>query len=80
MEAVKPNNEQELYQEWIDADLFKPDGLSDRSSDPYTLVLPPPNVTGNLHIGHALNVTIQDILWRYHKGEGRNCLWIPGTE
>src|SRR6185436_8096011 len=48
--------------------------------EPYTIVIPPPNVTGSLHIGHALNNTIQDILIRWRRMQGRNTLWIPGMD
>ena len=48
--------------------------------DPYTIVIPPPNVTGSLHMGHALNNTLQDILIRYHRMRGRDVLWQPGTD
>ena len=65
------------YQFWLDKDLFKsvPDGR-----EPYTIVLPPPNVTGVLHMGHMLNNTIQDILIRRARMEGKNSLWVPGTD
>ena len=65
------------YQFWLDKDLFKsvPDGR-----EPYTIVIPPPNVTGVLHMGHMLNNTIQDILIRRARMEGKNALWVPGTD
>src|SRR5215469_11838669 len=47
---------------------------------PYTIMMPPPNVTGSLHIGHALNFTLQDVLVRYHRMQGRDVLWQPGTD
>ena len=65
------------YQYWIDNKLFssKPDGR-----EPYTIVIPPPNVTGVLHMGHVLNETIQDILVRRARMEGKNACWVPGTD
>ena len=65
------------YQFWLDKDLFKstPD-----EREPYTIVIPPPNVTGVLHMGHMLNNTIQDILIRRARMEGKNALWVPGTD
>ena len=65
------------YQYWLDNKLFhsEPDGR-----DPYTIVIPPPNVTGVLHMGHVLNETIQDILVRRARLEGKNACWVPGTD
>ena len=69
--------EGKCYQYWLDNKLFssKPDGR-----DPYTVVIPPPNVTGVLHMGHMLNNTIQDILVRRARMEGKNACWVPGTD
>ena len=69
--------ESKWYQYWLDNKLFssKPDGR-----DPYTIVIPPPNVTGVLHMGHMLNNTIQDILVRRARMEGKNACWVPGTD
>ncbi len=69
--------ESKWYQYWLDNKLFasKPDGR-----EPYTIVIPPPNVTGVLHMGHMLNNTIQDILIRRARMEGKNALWVPGTD
>ena len=65
------------YQYWLDNKIFssKPDGR-----EPYTVVIPPPNVTGVLHMGHMLNNTIQDILVRRARMEGKNACWVPGTD
>src|SRR5262245_46173988 len=52
----------------------------DEAREPYTIVIPPPNVTGSLHVGHALNNTLQDILIRWRRMQGRNALWMPGTD
>ena len=69
--------ESKWYQYWLDNKLFssKPDGR-----EPYTIVIPPPNVTGVLHMGHMLNNTIQDILVRRARMEGKNACWAPGTD
>ena len=71
------NIEGKWYQYWLDHQLFRsrPD-----SRDPYTIVIPPPNVTGVLHMGHMLNNTIQDILVRKARLDGKNALWVPGTD
>ena len=70
--------EEEIYQEWDEKGYFKPS--EDKSKKPYTIVIPPPNITGKLHMGHALDETIQDILIRYKRMQGYNALWIPGTD
>ena len=81
MELAKTYNPEEVegkwYQYWNDNNLFssKPDGR-----EPYTVVIPPPNVTGVLHMGHMLNETIQDILVRRARMEGKNACWVPGTD
>ncbi|MCQ8186377.1 valine--tRNA ligase [Parvularcula maris] len=68
--------EPELYREQEEAGLFKPSG----EGEPYAIVIPPPNVTGSLHVGHALNNTLQDILCRYRRRQGRRVLWQFGTD
>ena len=81
MELATKYNPQDVeskwYQYWLDNKLFasKPDGR-----EPYTIVIPPPNVTGVLHMGHMLNNTIQDILVRRARMEGKNACWVPGTD
>jgi len=70
--------EEKLYKEWESRGLFHAE--PDPARTPYTIVIPPPNVTGILHMGHALNNTIQDILIRYQRMRGANALWIPGTD
>ncbi len=72
------NFEEEIYKNWEEKGYFKPD--SDRTKVPYTIVIPPPNITGKLHMGHALDNTIQDILIRYKRMQGFNTLWVPGTD
>jgi valyl-tRNA synthetase len=64
--------------EWLDTHLFHAE--PDPTRTPYSIVIPPPNVTGNLHMGHALNGTIQDVLTRYHRMLGENACWLPGTD
>jgi valyl-tRNA synthetase len=70
--------ETRLYEEWEKRGLFKP-GRKPKAR-PFTIVIPPPNVTGSLHMGHALNNTIQDILCRFERMRGRDVLWQPGTD
>ena len=70
--------EDRLYQKWLDKKYFHAE--VDRSKKPFTIVMPPPNVTGQLHMGHALDNTMQDILIRYKRMQGYNALWQPGTD
>ena len=70
--------EEKWYEKWEERDYFKPS--EDKTKTPYTIVIPPPNITGKLHMGHALDDTIQDILIRYKRMQGYNTLWLPGTD
>ena len=70
--------EDKIYKFWEDGEFFKADAHSNKP--PYSIVIPPPNVTGVLHMGHALDGTLQDILTRYHRMSGYEALWIPGTD
>lgn len=74
--------EPRLYAQWEESGLFAPRAAqaTDGAADAYSIVIPPPNVTGSLHIGHALNNTLQDILARYHRMRGKAVLWLPGTD
>ncbi|MFN4287523.1 MAG: valine--tRNA ligase [Brevundimonas sp.] len=74
--------EPRLYKQWEESGLFAPRAraATDGAADAYSIVIPPPNVTGSLHIGHALNNTLQDILARYHRMKGKAVLWLPGTD
>jgi valyl-tRNA synthetase len=74
--------EPRLYAQWEESGLFAPRAAkpTDGAADAYSIVIPPPNVTGSLHIGHALNNTLQDILARYHRMKGKAVLWLPGTD
>ncbi len=70
--------EEHWFQLWIDRGYFKADPA--RDGDPFSIVIPPPNVTGQLHLGHALNVTLQDVIVRTRRMQGFNTLWVPGTD
>ena len=70
--------EDRIYKNWEEKGYFKPS--IDKTKKPYTIVIPPPNITGKLHMGHALDETYQDILIRYKRMCGYNALWIPGTD
>ncbi len=69
--------EDRIYQQWLEEGKFKP---AEGKEPPFTIVMPPPNVTGILHMGHALNNSLQDILTRYYRMSGRTTLWLPGTD
>ncbi len=70
--------EEEIYKEWEEANVFAPS--MDKSKEAYCIMMPPPNVTGKLHMGHALDSTIQDILIRFKRMQGYNTLWLPGSD
>lgn len=70
--------EERLYQKWLDQKYFHAE--ADKSKKPFTIVMPPPNITGKLHMGHALDNTMQDILIRYKRMQGYSTLWVPGTD
>ena len=70
--------EDEIYKNWEENGYFKPNG--DKTKESYCIMMPPPNVTGKLHMGHALDGTLQDILIRYKRMQGFNTLWLPGTD
>src|SRR6476646_3801017 len=72
------NIEERWYAHWESRGLFRPD--SHRDGEPWTIVMPPPNVTGSLHIGHALDNTLQDVLTRRERMRGRDALWVVGTD
>jgi valyl-tRNA synthetase len=81
---LKPYNpqetEQKIYKMWENSGLFNPDKLPKRHKEKYTIMMPPPNVTGVLHMGHALMITIEDIMIRYQRMRGKKTLWLPGTD
>jgi len=70
--------ESSWYEWWENKGFFKPE--NDSKKKPYIIVIPPPNVTGTLHLGHALTVSIEDCLIRWHRMLGFNCLYVPGTD
>jgi len=77
--SYQPKNfEDRIYQMWNDAGCFTP--KIDAEKSPFTIVIPPPNITGQLHMGHALDETLQDILIRWKRMCGYSTLWLPGTD
>jgi len=79
--AYEPKEvEEKIYNLWLKSGFFNPDKLPRRHKKPYTIVIPPPNITGSLHMGHALNTLIQDILIRWKRMAGFKTLWLPGTD
>ena len=70
--------EERLYQKWLDSKYFHAE--VNKNKKPFTIVMPPPNITGQLHMGHALDNTMQDILIRYKRMQGFEALWQPGTD
>ncbi|WP_215507999.1 valine--tRNA ligase [Peptoniphilus sp. EMRHCC_23] len=81
--TYKPKDfEARIYAQWMEKGEFTPDREKDKQAGkkPFTIVMPPPNVTGNLHMGHAMNNTLQDILIRFKRMRGYSALWIPGTD
>ncbi|MBL7141783.1 valine--tRNA ligase, partial [Patescibacteria group bacterium] len=79
--AYEPKKyETEIYQLWETSNFFNPDKLPGKRKKIYSISIPPPNITGSLHLGHALNNTIQDILIRFQRMNGKKALWLPGTD
>ena len=70
--------EDRIYDFWLKGNYFHAE--VDKDKKPYTIVMPPPNITGQLHMGHALDETLQDILIRWRRMQGYSALWLPGTE
>ena len=70
--------EQRLYGSWIDGGYFTP--TIDPEKEPFVIIMPPPNVTGELHLGHALQATLADIMVRWHRMKGEPTLWLPGAD
>src|SRR3989344_1661718 len=81
---LKPYNsketEERIYKLWEVSGFFNPDNLPERHKEPFSVVLPPPNVTGVLHIGHAYEDSLQDAIIRFERMRGKKALWIPGTD
>lgn len=79
------DNEPRIYKLWESSGFFNPDvcvekGITKKDAKPFTIMMPPPNVTGVLHMGHALMLTLEDIMIRYHRMKGDRTLWLPGTD
>ncbi|MBQ3505087.1 MAG: class I tRNA ligase family protein, partial [Oscillospiraceae bacterium] len=72
------NVESRIYEMWESGGFFKPSGNPE--ADPFTIVMPPPNVTGQLHMGHAMDATLQDTLIRFKRMQGYDTLWVPGVD
>src|SRR5581483_4928583 len=70
--------EKEIYKLWEDSGVFLADSTSDKPR--YSISMPPPNETGTLHVGHALSITLQDIFVRHARQQGKDVLWLPGTD
>jgi tRNA synthetases class I (I, L, M and V) len=83
LESYTPQEfEGKIYKWWEDSGCFEPDAKqnpTENQKQPYVLPMPPPNVTGRLHMGHAIFVALQDVLARFHRMRGRPVLWLPGT-
>ena len=81
MELAKAYDPQEAQKRWLaDWDAKNLFHAVPDSRQPFAIVIPPPNVTGALHLGHALNNTLQDVLVRFHRARGENAMWMPGTD
>jgi valyl-tRNA synthetase len=79
--AYEPKQvEGEIYDLWERGGFFKPKTPKNKKDEPFVIAIPPPNITGSLHMGHALNNTIQDVMARYHRMNQKSVLWIPGTD
>ena len=75
------DHEDRIYQKWLDSGYFTPENLPDADTrEPFTIIMPPPNATGTLHLGHALEYSFQDAVIRYQRMCGRRALWLPGTD
>jgi valyl-tRNA synthetase len=72
--------EPKIAARWEEAAAFRAGAGAEEGAEPFTIVIPPPNVTGSLHMGHALNNTLQDIMVRFERMRGRNVLWQPGMD
>jgi valyl-tRNA synthetase len=81
---LKPYNPQEteeaIYKRWEESGYFNPDNLPGERSEPFTIIMPPPNANGSLHAGHALFVTLEDIMIRFARMQGKKALWVPGAD
>ena len=73
-------HEDKIYKNWEQKKLFNPDTIKPRKKQSFSIVLPPPNVTGTLHLGHAAMLAIEDLMIRYKRMQGFDTLWVPGTD
>src|SRR5437868_3066042 len=81
LSPYKPEEtETEIYKKWEESGFFNPDNNTDKNAAPFTIVMPPPNANGDLHAGHALFITIEDIMVRFKRMNGFKTLWIPGAD
>ncbi len=78
--AYEHNNEEQSYRAWESSGYFNPDNLPGARKEPFSLSMPPPNVTGSLHIGHAMFLTIEDLMTRFARMQGKRALWVPGVD
>src|SRR3989338_8435493 len=69
-----------IYKQWEESGYFNPDNLPGERTEPFTIIMPPPNANGSLHAGHALFVTLQDIMTRFERMRGKKALWLPGAD
>ena len=69
-----------IYERWVAADAFRPSEAADPAAERFVVIQPPPNVTGALHIGHALTFIVEDVMTRYHRMRGDDTLWLPGVD
>ena len=74
------STEKRIYEMWENSGFFNPDNLPEGHKDPFTIIMPPPNANGRLHVGHGLTFTIQDIIIRYQRMKGKKTLWVPGAD
>ena len=86
---LKPYSPQEcekkIYEKWEKSGFFNPDkciekGVTDKDAEPFCIIMPPPNANGSLHAGHALFVTLEDIMTRFARMKGKKTLWLPGAD
>src|SRR3989344_1376453 len=74
------STESRIYEQWEKSGFFQPDNLPARHEKPFTIIMPPPNANGHLHAGHALFITLEDIMTRFERMRGKKALWVPGAD
>ena len=72
--------ERPIYERWEKSGFFNPDNLPEEHKEPFTIIMPPPNANGSLHAGHALFITLEDIMFRFERMRGKRALWVPGAD